>query len=78
VIARVFAIDAREPVLVVKDPKLGERSGLVGFLGYPGTFTKLENYAARSVTDPPSKGGVKPPHSITLPTSPKNRPRLAD
>lgn len=39
---RVFVNNAAEPVLVVKDLKLGDRSGLVGFWGYPGAFANLK------------------------------------
>ncbi len=39
---RVFVHDAAEPVLVVKDLELGDRSGLVGFWGYPGAFANLK------------------------------------
>ncbi len=39
---RVFVNDGNEPVLVVKDLKLGDRSGLVGFWGYPGAFANLK------------------------------------
>jgi hypothetical protein len=38
---RVFVNDGKEPVLVVKDLKLGDRSGLVGFWGYPGAFANF-------------------------------------
>ncbi len=38
---RVFVNSDKEPVLVVKDLKLGDRSGLVGFWGYPGAFANL-------------------------------------
>jgi hypothetical protein len=39
---RVFVNDAADPVLVVKDLKLGDRSGLIGFWGYPGAFADLK------------------------------------
>jgi len=39
---QVFVNDGKEPVLVVKDLKLGDRSGLVGFWGYPGAFANLK------------------------------------
>ena len=39
---QVFVNDGQEPVLVVKDLKLGDRSGLVGFWGYPGAFANLK------------------------------------
>ncbi len=39
---KVFVNDATEPNLVVKDLKLGDRSGLVGFWGYPGAFANLK------------------------------------
>ena len=39
---KVFVNDGPEPVLVVKDLKLGDRTGLVGFWGYPGAFTNLK------------------------------------
>ncbi len=39
---QVFVNDGPEPVLVVKDLKLGDRSGLVGFWGYPGAFANLK------------------------------------
>jgi hypothetical protein len=39
---RVFVNDGKDPVLVVKDLKLGDRSGSVGFWGYPGAFTNLK------------------------------------
>jgi len=39
---QVFVNDGKEPVLVVKDLKLGEHSGHVGFWGYPGAFANLK------------------------------------
>jgi hypothetical protein len=39
---RVFVNGSVEPVLIVKDLKLGDRSGLVGFWGYPGAFANLK------------------------------------
>jgi hypothetical protein len=39
---QVFVNDGKEPVLTVKDLKLGDRSGLVGFWGYPGAFANLK------------------------------------
>jgi hypothetical protein len=42
VTCRVFVNHSAEPVLTVKDLKLGDRSGLVGFWGYPGAFANLQ------------------------------------
>lgn len=39
---QVFVNDGKDPVLVVKDLKLGNHSGLVGFWGYPGAFANLK------------------------------------
>ena len=39
---RVFVNEGKDPVLVVKDLKLGDHSGLVGFWGYPGAFANLK------------------------------------
>lgn len=39
---QVFVNYGKEPVLVVKDLKLGDRGGLVGFWGYPGAFANLK------------------------------------
>jgi hypothetical protein len=40
--AQVFVNDGLQPVLVVKDLKLGDHGGLVGFWGYPGAFAHLK------------------------------------
>ena len=39
---KVFVNDTKEPNLVVKEMKLGDGSGLVGFWGYPGAFANLK------------------------------------
>jgi len=39
---QVFVNGGAEPVLTVKDLKLGDRTGLVGFWGYPGAFANLK------------------------------------
>ncbi|HEY4249406.1 MAG TPA: hypothetical protein VGM64_21470 [Lacunisphaera sp.] len=39
---QVFVNDGPQPVLVVKDLKLGDRAGPVGFWGYPGAFANLK------------------------------------
>ena len=49
---QVFVNDGKEPVLVVKDLKHGDRSGLVGFWGYPGAFANLK-VTPRDNTTPP-------------------------
>ncbi len=41
-VAKVFVNQGQEPVLVVKELKLGEQTGLVGFWGYPGAFANLK------------------------------------
>lgn len=41
-VCRVFVNDGAAPVLTVKDLKFGDRSGLVGFWGYPGAFANLK------------------------------------
>lgn len=38
---RVYVNNKTEPVLVVKDLKLGDGAGFVGFWGYPGAFANL-------------------------------------
>ncbi len=39
---KVFVNGDKTPVLIVKDLKLGDRSGMVGFWGYPGAFANLK------------------------------------
>ena len=41
-VARVFVNNGADPVLTVKDLKLGDRAGLVGVWGYPGAFANLK------------------------------------
>jgi hypothetical protein len=39
---KVFVNGEKNPALIVNDLKLGDRSGMVGFWGYPGAFTNLK------------------------------------
>jgi len=39
---QVFVNEGKTPVLVVKDLKLGDHSGMIGFWGYPGAFANLK------------------------------------